>query len=487
MSRILLTGATGYVGGRLLKILEQRGQQVRCLARVPSHLDGRVKPPTEVVRGDVLDVDSLIDALKDVDTAFYLIHSMGADEDFNVLDRIGAENFGRIASQSGVKRIIYLGGLAQESETLSPHLKSRHEVGSILRKTAVGVNVIEFRASIILGSGSLSFEMIRALSERLPFMITPKWVWTPAQPIGINDLLQYLLQAIDLKVTENKIFEIGGADVITYGELMSEYARQRGLKRMMLSVPVLTPKLSSLWLGLVTPLYARVGRKLVDSAIHPTVIKDHSAADYFTVKPLGCAEAIAAALRNEDQEVAETRWTDAISSAAELKHWTGTQFYHREIDTKEVEVDLPAEEAFIPIRRIGGKTGWYYANFLWWIRGLLDTLVGGVGLRRERRDADDLRTGDVLDFWRVEEYIPNKLLRLQTEMKLPGRAWLQFEVEEKGGRSKIRQTAIFDPVGLGGLLYWYGLYPIHHFIFNGMLQGIAKAAIQEHNNKNGGK
>lgn len=479
MNKILLTGATGYVGGRLLKILENDGDDIRCLARVPSFLEKRKKSTTEVVQGDVLDEASLRKALKDVHTAFYMVHSMGSDEDFNVLDRQGADNFGRIASESGVKRIIYLGGLAEDTLDLSPHLKSRHEVGKILRETAKGVNVIEFRASIILGSGSLSFEMIRALSERLPFMITPKWVWTPAQPIAINDLLQYLTQAITLPVTENKIFEIGGADVITYGDLMKEYSRQRGLRRFMLSVPVLSPRLSSLWLGLVTPLYARVGRKLVDSAIFPTVIRDHSANDYFKVIPMGCSEAIASALRNEDQEFAETRWTDAISSAATLKSWAGIRFNNREVDSKEIVIDVPAAQAFAPIRRIGGHTGWYYANFLWWFRGFLDSLVGGVGLRRERRDPDDLRVGDVLDFWRVEEYIPNQLLRLRAEMKMPGRAWLQFEVEEKEGRSFIRQTAIYDPVGLSGLLYWYGLYPFHHFIFNGMLNGIARAAINQ--------
>lgn len=473
--KILLTGATGYVGGRLLKELKAQGRDVRCLARVPGHV---VAEQCEVIKGDVLDVDSLKDAMAQVHTAFYMIHSMGSDDDFNVLDRIGAENFGRIASESGVKKIIYLGALADESIELSPHLKSRHEVGRILRETAKGVVVIEFRASIVLGSGSLSFEMIRALSERLPFMITPKWVWTPSQPIGINDLLQYLIQAIDLQLDKSEIFEIGGADVVTYGGLMREYCKQRHLKRFMLAVPVLTPKLSSLWLGLVTPLYARVGRKLIDSACYPTVIRDHKSDKYFKVNPIGYSEAIAIALRNEDKEFAETRWTDAISSASTIKNWAGVTFRNREVDTKEVQVPVSAERAFAPIRRIGGATGWYYANLLWKLRGALDTLIGGVGLRRSRRDSDQLREGDILDFWRVEEYIPNHLLRLRAEMKMPGRAWLQFEVVEKEGVSTIRQTAIFDPVGIGGLLYWYGLYPIHHFIFSGMLRGIAKEAIE---------
>lgn len=476
MNKILLTGATGYVGGRLLKMLEGINADVRCFARIPSHLENRGKSTSEIVQGDVLDEESLKKALKNVHTAYYLVHSLGSNEDFNILDRKGAENFGRIASECDVKRIIYLGGLANDSMELSPHLKSRIEVGNVLRETAKRVNVIEFRASIVLGSGSLSFEMIRALSERLPFMITPKWVWTPAQPIAITDLLQYLLQAIDLPVTENKIFEIGGADVVTYGALMKEYSRQRGLHRLMISVPVLSPRLSSLWLALVTPLYARVGRKLVDSACFPTVVRNTSARDYFKIEPLTCSDAIAAALRNEDQEFAETRWSDAISSSAALQSWAGIRFGNREVDSKIITVEASAESAFTPIRRIGGDTGWYYGNFLWRLRGFLDMLIGGVGFRRKRRNPDDIRVGDVIDFWRVEAYIPNQLLRLRAEMKLPGRAWLQFEVKGNEKESTIRQTAIFDPVGLGGLLYWYGLYPLHHLIFNGMLQEIAAKA-----------
>lgn len=478
MNKLLLTGATGYIGGRLLKILEAQGRDLRCLVRVPRNLESVVNAKTEVVVGDVLDEHSLKKALKGIHTAFYLVHSMGSSEDFTALDRQGAENFARVASQEGVKRIIYLGGLGDDSQDLSTHLKSRHEVGKILREGAKGVIVIEFRASIVIGSGSLSFEMIRALCEKLPVMVTPKWVWTPSQPIAVNDLLEYMIAAIDIPLDQSEIFEIGGADVVTYGALMEEYSRQRGLRRLMISVPVLSPRLSSLWLGLVTPLYARVGRKLVDSACNPTVVQDNRALKVFKIRPLGYSEAIAAALRNEDREFAETRWTDAISSATTLRTWSGDVFGNRLVDSKVIELHVPPEQAFAPIRKIGGDTGWYSYNFLWNIRGYLDTLIGGVGIRRTRRDQEDLRVGDVLDFWRVEAYERGRLLRLQAEMKMPGRAWIQFEVEDRDGRTAIRQTAIFDPIGISGLLYWYGLYPIHHLIFNGMLKGIGQAAME---------
>ncbi len=478
MSKILLTGATGYIGGRLLKILEAQNQDIRCLARVPRNLESIAKPTTQIVMGDVFDQSSLKTALSGIQTAFYLVHSMGASEDFSELDRKGAENFARIASEQGVQRIIYLGGLGEDSQDLSLHLKSRHEVGKILRESGKGVTVIEFRASIVIGSGSLSFEMIRALCERLPFMITPKWVWTSAQPIAINDLLKYLIAAIDLPLDHSEVYEIGGSDVVTYGALMEEYSRQRGLHRLMISVPVLSPRLSSLWLGLITPLYARVGRKLVDSASYPTVVSDDKALKTFHFTPVGHAEAIATALRNEDQEFAATRWTDPISSATILKTWSGDLFGNRLVDSKVIELNLPEKDAFAPIRTIGGDNGWYSYDFLWQIRGYLDTLVGGVGMRRARRDPESLKVGDVIDFWRVESYIPDKLLRLQAEMKMPGRAWLQFEVEERDGRSAVRQTAIFDPIGVSGLLYWYGLYPVHHLIFNGMLKQIGEKAME---------
>jgi len=348
-------------------------------------------------------------------------------------------------------------------------------VGEILRSS--DVPVIEFRASIILGSGSLSFEMIRALVERLPVMICPRWVSTPAQPIAIEDVVAYLIEALSLPAGESRVFEIGGADQVSYADIMREYARQRGLRRWMISVPVLTPRLSSLWLGLVTPAYARVGRKLVDSLRHPTVVRDASATRMFSFRPRGLCDAMERALHNEDQEFAQTRWSDALSSGGRLQSWGGLRFGTRNVDSRVIQVNVPPKIAFAPIRRIGGATGWYFANFLWRLRGFLDLLAGGVGLRRGRRNPETLQVGDILDFWRVEEFDADRRLRLVAEMKVPGRAWLEFEVTGDSTNSIIRQTAIFDPLGLFGLIYWYGLYPLHRWIFAGMVRKIAEASL----------
>jgi uncharacterized protein YbjT (DUF2867 family) len=447
------------------------------MARNSSRLLTRCPPGVEVAAGDVLIPGSLTAAMTGVRVAYYLVHSMDASGSFEELDRTGAQNFGRAAKAAGVERIIYLGGLGEGGSTLSAHLRSRQEVGSILRES--GVRVIEFRASIVIGSGSLSFEMIRALVERLPVMVTPRWVATRAQPIAIRDLLAYLVAGADLPVRENRIFAIGGADRVSYGEIMREYARMRGLRRTMIPVPVLTPRLSSLWLGLVTPLYARVGRRLVDSLRHPTIVEDDEAIRAFPVRPMGMADALREALRNEDHEFAETRWSDALSSAGPRRDWAGVRFGSRIVDSRTIVVPVGAAAAFAPIRRIGGKTGWYYGGLLWRLRGAIDILVGGVGMRRGRPRPDDLRPGDPVDWWRVEEIENDRRLRLVAEMKLPGRAWLEFEVRDgngpDGGSSVIRQTALFDPVGLWGLAYWYVLYPIHELVFAGMLRGIARA------------
>lgn len=500
--RILLTGATGYIGGRLLPRLEEAGEIVRCMARRPEHLRPRVGPETEVVRGDVLDPESLQVALDGVDVAYYLIHSMGDAEDFEQRERRGAINFAEAARTAGVRRIVYLGGLGRGGE-LSPHLASRHEVGRLLRDP--GVPTIELRASVIIGSGSLSFEMIRALVNRLPIMVTPRWVETTTQPIAVEDVIEYLLAARDLPGTTSRIYEIGGPDRVTYGDLMREFARQRGLRRLMIPVPVLTPWLSSLWLGLVTPLYARVGRKLLESIVNETVVEDPSALHDFDVRPRGVSEAIRRALDHEDRDFAATRWSDALSSVGPAggaaRPWGGTRFGTRRIDSRTARVGVPPSRAFAPIRRIGGATGWYFADWLWALRGFLDLLAGGAGGRRGRRDPEKIRVGDAIDFWRVEAYEPDSLLRLRAEMRLPGRAWLQFEVEPlepgdvarraEGGESgsgsgdggsdgrpasRIRQTAIFDPIGLGGLLYWYAVWPLHALVFRGMLRGVAEAA-----------
>lgn len=420
---------------------------------------------------------SLDPALAGVDAAYYLVHSMGSKAGFEEEDRRGARHFAEAAVRAGVRRIIYLGGLGESSSRLSTHLRSRHEVGEILRSS--GVTVVEFRASIVIGSGSLSFEMIRALVERLPIMICPRWVSVPAQPIGIEDLIDYLILALEIPLEGSRIFEIGGPDRVSYGDMMREYARRRGLRRIMIRVPVLTPRLSSLWLGLVTPLYARVGRKLIDSIRNPTVVQDLSARQWFSVRPRGMREAMERALRNEDREFAETRWSDALASAGSRPPWGGVRFGNRLVDSRSVHVPQPAAAAFAPIRRIGGRTGWYFANGLWRLRGFLDLLIGGVGLRRGRRDPEHLHVGDTVDFWRVEAIEENRRLLLAAEMRLPGHAWLEFDVASEGGGSVIRQTAIFDPVGLLGIAYWYLLYPLHRVVFSGMLRGIARAALED--------
>ncbi len=473
--RILLTGATGYVGGRLLAGLELRGVPVRCFVRRPEVLRGRAAPSTEIAAGDALDAPAVARALEGIDAAYYLIHSMGG-EDFAARDRDAARIFGDAAREAGVRRIIYLGGLGASAGSLSEHLRSRQETGEILRQS--GVPVVELRASIVLGSGSLSFEMIRALVERLPVMICPRWVAVEAQPIAVEDVIAYLVAALDLPAGAERIYEIGGPDRVTYGDLMREYARQRRLKRLLIPVPLLTPRLSSLWLGLVTPVYARVGRKLVDSLRNPTVIRDPAALAAFPVQPRSVREAIARALVNEDEAFARTRWSDAVSSAGLTERYGGDRVGTRLIDSRKAFVPVPAAAAFAPIRRIGGDAGWYYGNTLWHLRGALDLLVGGVGLRRRRPRADELNPGDALDFWRVESVEPDRLLRLRAEMKVPGRAWLQFETTPVPGGTEIRQTAIFDASGLFGLAYWYALYPLHRFIFAGMLRGIADRALE---------
>lgn len=470
---ILLTGATGYVGGRLRRRLEERDLKLRCLARRPEELRARVAESTEVVQGDLLQPDTLTSALEGVHTAYYLVHSMGASEDFEERDRVAAENFRVAAEAMGVKRIVYLGGLAH-GDALSPHLRSRHEVGEILR--AGSVPVLELQASIVLGSGSLSFEMVRALVERLPIMICPKWVEVEAQPIAVEDLLTYLIEAHEVPLPESRVFEIGGADRVSYGDLMREYARQRGLRRWMIRVPILTPRLSSLWLGLVTPIYARVGRKLIESIKHPTVVQDASALDVFSVRPRGMAEGIAKALRDEERRIIESRWYDAFSSGGDARSWVGVRFRNRLVDQRARKVSVGPTAAFAPIRRIGGKTGWYGFDWLWKVRGFLDLLVGGVGVRRGRPDPDELQVGDALDFWRVEAYEPDRMLRLSAEMKLPGRAWLEFEVIPTDSGATIRQTALYDPVGLFGLMYWWAIYPLHVLIFRRMLRNISRAA-----------
>ena len=472
---VLLTGATGYVGGRLLRALEESQYHLRCLVRRPELLRPRVDSKTDVVKADVLDRSSLIPAMDGVKIAFYLVHSMGSAESFEENDRIAAQNFGEIAKEAGVERIIYLGGLGNEKEVLSSHLRSRQEVGYILR--ASKVPVIEFRDSIVIGSGSLSFEMIKSLVERLPVMLIPKWALMSAQPIAIDDLISYLMEALYKTDNANYLFEIGGFDQVSYLEIMRIYAKNINKKVLMIPVPVLTPYLSSLWLGLVTPLYARIGRKLVESIVHSTVVRDDTALRNFKIKPIGVEEAIQRAIKLENRESAASRWYDSISSSGETNPDKGYKFVERLIDARTLNINVPPETAFNPIQHIGGKKGWYACNLLWQLRGGIDLLLGGVGMRRGRSHKDKLIVGGTIDFWRIEKIIPNNFLSLSAEMKLPGRAWLEFEVVGHGNSSTINQTAIFEPAGIFGKIYWYSLYPLHQLIFSGMLRAIATKAI----------
>ena len=469
---LLVTGASGYIGGRLLRALHDRGERVRAMARRPDELRARVPHTVDVAGGDVLDPRSL-DVLTGVDTAYYLVHAMASRRDFEEEERAGAENFARAAAAAGVRRIVYLGGLGQDG--LSKHLASRQNVGRILRES--GVPTLELRASIILGSGSLSFELVRSLVERLPVLIVPRWTGTRTQPIAVEDLLAYLIAALDVPLAASEIVDVGGADRVSYLDLMKEYARQRSLRRFFVPVPVLTPWLSSRWLGLVTPVYARVGRKLIDSLRSETVVTSDRARSLFPrIHPRGVREAMSRALANEDRELAETRWSDAVSSIGPASRYGGTAAGSRVIDSRAMDVRCSPDEVFPAIERIGGSAGWYYGNWLWRLRGLVDLAFGGAGMRRGRRDPARLRRGDAVDFWRVDALEAGRMLRLRAEMKLPGRAWLQFEVTGDATRSVIMQTAIFEPRGVTGLLYWYGLYPVHRLIFNGMLRGIAGQA-----------
>ncbi len=464
----MLTGATGFIGGLLLGKLEARGHAVRCLARRPDRLTSRTGPATEVVAGDCLDEESLDRAMSGVKLAYYLVHSMGGPGSFEDVDREAARRFGAAAARAGVRRIVYLGGLG-EGEGLSPHLRSRRDTGDALR--AAGVPVVELRCSVVIGAGSLSFEMVRALVERLPVMITPRWVAVKAQPIAVEDVLAYLVAVGEDEGEAPPVCEIGGPDVVSYGDIMREYARQRGLTRRMIPVPLLTPRLSSLWLRLVTPLYANVGRQLIEGVRNRTVVVDPTPARRYAVTPRGLRQAVSEAIRQRVERVeallGELSGTDAAEPLATLAA-AGCL-----VDSRETASPADSARAFVPVRTIGGENGWYYANGLWLIRAWMDRVLGGIGLRRGRRDPDTCAVGDAVDFWRVVTFEPDRRLTLAAEMKVPGRAWLQFDVfAAPDGTTRVRQTALFDPKGVLGLLYWMSVLPAHALVFRGMLRAI---------------
>lgn len=475
---VLLTGATGYVGGRLAPRLLAQGCRLRVLARDPRRLQGRPwLAQAEVVPGDVLAPQSLAPAMQGIDVAYYMVHSMATGSDFDERDLTAARSFSEAAAAAGVKQIIYLGGLGDPESNLSRHLRSRQLTGDALREA--GVPVTEFRAGVIVGSGGLSFEMIRYLTERLPVIICPRWVFTRVQPIGIADVLQYLLAALQNPACQGKVIDIGGADVLTYKDMMLGYADQRGLRRVFIPVPFMTPFLSSYWVHLITPVPAGIARFLIEGLRNEVVVQNDLARRLFpNLLPMPYCTAVQRALAKLDAGQVETAWSDALFSS----QGDAPAYYMRQEEGMIVERRLRVVRAspadlFRVFSRLGGDKGYLTMDFAWWARGALDRLVGGVGMRRGRRDPDELRPGDAMDFWRVEAVEPDKLVRLRAEMKVPGRAWLQFESHAlESGRSLLIQTAFFDPKGLFGLAYWYALYPIHAIIFGRMARGISRLA-----------
>jgi uncharacterized protein YbjT (DUF2867 family) len=475
MKKILVIGATGYVGGRLVPRLLAAGYTVRCLARDPRKLDGRNWEHVEVVRGDVLDVDSVLRAAWGCDVLYYLVHSMGEGESqFQERDRTAAKNTADAAAAAGVRRIIYLGGLGKRSSDLSPHLRSRNDVGEILASGPVPVT--EFRAAMIVGSGSASFEMMHSLVNRLPVMTAPKWVSTRSQPIAIRDVLRYLIDCLDIPASDGRVIDIGGPDIVTYKEMMERFAHHLNLKRAILVIPVLTPRLSSLWINLVTPISASLARPLVEGLRSEMVCETDLARRLFPFCPLTFDEAVALALQRIRDRNVETRWSNA-SVDEEGESDDPAAMVQILSDVQRIHVRATPEIVYEVFSGIGGSNGWYYANGLWKIRGFIDKMIGGVGLRRGRRHPDDLVPGDALDFWRVESIVPGGALVLRAEMKVPGRAWLEFSVQPEGsGGSILTQVARFYPRGIWGLLYWYGVYPLHLLVFRGMARGIAAKA-----------
>ncbi|MCU0272008.1 MAG: SDR family oxidoreductase [Acidimicrobiales bacterium] len=482
MASVLVTGATGYIGGRLVPLLLEQGHDVVVLARTPGKLDPSILPAVRVVEGDVGDETAVAEAARGVETAYYLVHSMSSEEGFVDQDRRLAAAFRSGCAAAGVGQIVYLGGLGRDDDPeLSPHLTSRHEVGDVLR--AGPVPVTELRAAIIIGSGSASFEMLRALVEVLPVMVVPKWVTrTRCQPVAVRDVLHHLAGVQGRPEAMGRVFEVGGPDVMTYREMMDQYAAAAGLaRRLILPVPVLTPRLSALWIQFVTPLPIGLARALVDSLINDVVVEDRDIRATFPHDALGFRDAVTYAIaRVQDLDI-PTRWSGAGTGAGSASPlptdpaWAGGTVLE---DRREVLAapGVSAADVFAVASGIGGDRGWFAGDWMWGVRGFLDKLVGGVGTRRGRRHPDQLRVGEALDFWRVEEIETDRLLRLRAEMRLPGYAWLEWTVEPEGDRVRLRQRARFVPQGLVGRAYWYAMVPFHAYLFPRLARAIVDRA-----------
>ena len=465
--KVLVTGATGYIGGRLVPRLLETGHDVRVMVRDPARIAGRPwASSVEVARGDVEDPASLGAALDEVDAAYYLIHLMYAGGDFAERDRRAAENF--VAAGRHLRHVIYLGGLLPDAKKVSKHLASRAEVGEILR---AGLPTTEFRAGPVIGSGSASFEMVRYLTERLPAMIAPRWILNEVQPIAVRDILAYLSLALERDPAG--VYNVG-ASPLTFKGMMQEFASVRGLRRLIVPVPVLAPRLAALWVGLVTPIPNRLAVPLVEGVVHPVVADTARArTDFPEIRPLAYREAVERALRQTTENVVATRWSSALGSAPafELSQKEGMIR-----ETRSCRTSADPGTTFAAFSSLGGDRGWLFWSWAWSIRGLLDRFVGGPGLRRGRRHPSELEPGDAVDFWRVERVDPPNLLRLRAEMKVPGRAWLQWETVAEDDGTQLVQTAIFEPIGLAGHLYWNLLYPVHKIIFSGLVRAIASRA-----------
>ncbi len=473
-STILVTATTGYIGAHVVPALAAAGYAVRAVARSPRRIaPAVVRAANEMFAADAFDPDAVATALEGIDVAYYLVHTLGAGADYAARDREAAEIFAREAARAGVRRIVFLGGLGQDVGELSEHLSSRHEVGRVLAST--GVPVVELRASIVIGSGSTSFEMIRNLVEKLPAMTTPRWVRMGAQPISVHDVDRYLVAAATVPLEpgeSHRIYEIGGPDVVSYGELLGMYAKQRGLRRLVIPVPVLSPGLSGWWLYLFTPKQATVGRQLAESLKFPTTVTDDRAArDFPDITPRSAQAAISEALADEDAAFEAHEWSAELADKPTPVHLVREGRY---VDSRTIHASCPPEAAFDPIACIGGERGWYAFDTLWDIRGFMDLALGGPGHRRGRRDQYALVEGDYLEWWRVERVVAPTRLVLKAEMRMPGEGWLVYEVTPEGEGSCVRQTAVFDPKGLLGRAYWYAVVPFHHFVFNGTLSGIAR-------------
>jgi uncharacterized protein YbjT (DUF2867 family) len=480
----LVTGATGYIGGRLVPELLDRGYRVRVMTRSRRRLrDHPWVDRVEVVEADATEPDQVAAACAGADVVYYLVHALAAGSGFEEKDRTAAEVMATAAREAGVRRLVYLSGLTPEGEELSKHLRSRAEVAGILLGSGVPTAVL--RAAVILGSGSASFEMLRYLTERLPVMVTPRWVQSRIQPIAIRDVLRYLVGCAELPADVHRCFDIGGPDVMTYEQMMQRFAAVAGLpKRRIVPVPFFSPGLSSHWVGVITPVPASLGRNLVESLKNTVVCSEHDIARWIPDPPeglLGFEDAARLALqRVKDHEVA-TRWSSASVPGAPSDplptdpDWAGGSLY---LDERTRTTDASPEALWRVVEGIGGDAGWYSFPLAWEVRGWMDRFVGGVGLRRGRRDPADLQLGDTVDWWRVEELDEGTLLRLRAEMRVPGLAWLEFHVEqdEETGRTRLRQLATFHPSGLLGQLYWWGVAPFHGVVFGGMLRNICRAA-----------